>query len=293
MRLMKALPVVMAGLAAGAEQAAAQRLLKWPVRTSAAADAIVTGPTATFWNPAAVSVGAHRTEALIVNLRTPEELALNGIAAAVAHRLERTVLAVGYEHVGVDGVTQTTSSPIDATTQLELGEDHFTLAAAHEVGPSLTVGATARYARDNISGTDPSVALGAGFLAQLDLPLSPRVGGYAVSEVDDLHWAGAAEITLPTWLGDAYRFGASYGTAWDDAGAGFLTHRLSGQAAWRERAMVSAGLAHDGSSEGPSWQPLLAASLRFNRYTLGVARETLSGDFGATYSFRLQVGIGR
>lgn len=292
MRWMKSLPLI-ACLVLWPEPGTAQRLLKWPVRTSALADAIVPGPTATFWNPAALSVGGHLTEAMVVNLRTPEELALSGIAAAIAHRLDRTILAVGYEHVGVADITQTAGSPFEATTQLNLGEDYFTLAAAHQVRPALRVGATARYARDNISGTDPSLTLGAGFLAQLDLPLSPSLGGYALSEADHLNWAGAAEIILPSWLGDAYRFGTSYGAAWEDAGAGFLTHRVSGQAAWRDRASVSAGLAREGSSDVAGWEPVLAASLRFNRYTLGVARESLSGDFGATYSFRLQVGLGR
>ena len=270
----------------------AQRVINWPVRTTAMADAVVTGTAAVFWNPAAITTGANRGEGLVVNLRSPSETGLAGIAAAAAAQLNRrTTLAIAYTHYGVDDITLTNASPVEGTSNLSLGEDHFTLAASHAVGNHVRVGAVTRYARDNIDQTDAVFSLGAGLDVRLDLPLSPRLAGFATSEVEEVGWAGAAEISLPKWFGAAYALAASYGAS--DAGDGFLMHRLSGQAAYEDRAIVSVGMTREGDDFAASWQPTMAASLRLNRYTLGVLRESLSNDLGATYSFRLQVGIGR
>jgi hypothetical protein len=72
-----------------------------------------------------------------------------------------------------------------------------------------------------------------------------------------------------------------------------LVHWLATELEWSERVMVSAGLTREPDIDTAHWAPILAASLRLNRYTLGIVRENLVNDFGATYSFRLQVGLGK
>ncbi|MGH7466404.1 MAG: hypothetical protein ACRENP_00310 [Longimicrobiales bacterium] len=270
----------------------AQRLVDWPVRTSALPDAIVTGAAATFWNPAGLTTGNYRAQVLVVNLRTPESLELRGLAAAGALQLDRTILAAGLEHVGIDDFTRTDDSPSGpGAEEFDLGENHFTLAAAHRVSPAFTVGASARYTRDNLNETDPVVGVGAGFNGTFTLPWRVQVGAYAGSEADELAWAAGAEVELPSFLGDPYRIGLSYGAQADARVVGPV-HRLAARFDWKERGSVSAGLAREPDVLQAHWTPVLAASLQLNRYTLGVVRENLVSDFGATYTFRLQIGLG-
>lgn len=269
---------------------AAQRLLNWPVRTSALPEAVTSGAGAVFWNPAGAAVAAgSRAEAMVVNLRTPADLGLNGIALAALGVFERTVLALGYEHMGLDPITETTTST-EAVGEINLGEDRFTLAASRQVNRALHAGATARYTRDNLEGTESVMAFGAGLLLNLNTVLSPRLAVYAVTEAEQVAWGAGAEVRLPAWLGEAYPIGAAYGVV--DLGDGLLGQRATALLGWKDLVSVTGGLVREGTAAEASWQPALAASLRINRYTLGVLRESLSNDFGATYSFRLQVGIG-
>ena len=278
-------------LAGSLESAAAQRLLNWPVRTTALPDAVVVGAGALFWNPAGLDViPGSRAEAIVVNLRTPSDLGLTGVAAGAVGRFEGTVIGFAYEHISAGSITETDNTT-EALGELDLGEDHFTLAASRQVNSSLRAGATARYVRDNLDTTDPIVSFGAGIQIDMRTALSPRVAGYAITEADRFEWGGAAEVRLPAWAGSDYQLGAAYGLS--DPGDGLLVHRATGIVGWKDQALVTAGLTREGGSDQASWQPTVAASLRITRYTLGVLRESLSNDLGATYSFRLQVGIGR
>jgi hypothetical protein len=269
----------------------AQRLLELPVRTEAVADAVVTGLPAIFWNPAALSVTPYRGSAMVLNVRTPSELGLSGIVGAGAIQTERLIIGVAWEHVSVDEITQTDDSPIDPVGTLSIGEDRFTLAAAHQFRPAFSVGATARYTRDDIDGTDATLALGAGVLFAFATPLETRIGALVLNEGDEAGWSAGAEARLPPWFGAAYRLNVSYG-AGEDAHAFGIAHRVAGRLDWEQQAAVSFGMTREPSSDDAEWQPLLAASLRLNRYTVGVARESLSAGFGATYTFRLQIGLG-
>jgi hypothetical protein len=268
----------------------AQRLVNWPVRTTALPEATATGAGALFWNPAGVSVVAgSRAEVMVVNLRTPADIGLTGLAVGAVGVFERTVLALGYEHVGLDAITETENST-EALGEINLGEDHFTLAASREVSRALHAGATARYTRDNLAGTDPVVGFGAGLQLDLNMVLSPRLGAYAVTEADQVGWGVGAELRMPAWLGDDYQIGGAYGL--NDLGDGLAGHRITAVLGWKDQIGVTGGIMREGGAAEASWQPTLAASLRIHRYTLGVLRESLSNELGSTYSFRLQVGLG-
>lgn len=269
--------------------AGAQRLLDWAVRTSAQPDALAGGAAAAFWNPAALGTGGYSAEVVVINLRTPEAIGLSGFAGAASAAVDRTTFAVAYEQVNMGEITLTDDRP-DETSTLSLSEDHFTLAARRALGSNFGIGAVARYTRDNVNNTDPVVGLGVG--AHLTRPgrYAPQVGGFVISEQDVAAWGAGAEARLPFAPAD-YRVGVAYGAS--GRSDTFTTHRVSLSADWREYASVSGGIAREGSGDDAQWQPILAASLRFSRYALGIVRETLSNEFGAAYSFRLQVGIGR
>lgn len=277
------------GSVAGFDAGSAQRLVDSPVRVTAQPDALVTGAAATFWNPAGLSTGSYRTEVLILNLRTPDVIGLAGFGGAVAGQFDRTTLALGYEHVGIDDITQTDNSPTDATSQLSLGEDHFTVAAGRRLTSRVSVGAVARYARDNLDDTDPLLGLGAGVEITAGGRFMPRVGAYAISEKDVVNWGAAAEARLPAWAGPDYRLGVAYGLG--GRTDTFTAQRVLGFLEWGGTATVALGMFSEPDESASNWQPVMAASLRFRRYGLGVVRESLANDFGATYSFRLQVGF--
>jgi hypothetical protein len=267
-------------------------LADWSIRTSAMPDALITGPVAAFWNPAALSTDSYRLEGALMNLRTPQLVDLNAIAGAVSYRVEKSVLAAAYQHVGLGDITLTEDSPGDDGTQkLELGENQFAIAASHQLGSRTTVGAIARYARDNLDGSEAIVGLGAGLVTQLSLPLQPRLGGYALSESDDVIWSAGLDLTLPVGLGEEYRAAMGYGVR-SDIRLSSPIHQVAAQLEWAGRASASAGLQRTRDEASASWQPLMAASLRLYRYQLAIARESLRGDFGATWSFGLQVGFG-
>jgi hypothetical protein len=272
---------------------AGQRLADWPVRSSALPDAVVTGVSAIFWNPAGVSTGDYRAQAIVLNLNAPETLDLRGLAAGTAIQFEKTVLALGYEHVGVSDFTRTDDSPGGETAaKFDLGEDHLTLAAAHQLSTAFSVGATARYARDDLDETDAVVGVGAGFRGTFAMPWQMTIGAFALSEHDHVGWAAGTELTLPGWLGPDYRVAVAYGLQ-DDARMAGWRHRLTTQFQWKEHAIVAAGVNRESDLAGDHWTPILAASLHLHRYGLGVVREKLANDFGATYSFHLQIGLGK
>ncbi len=271
--------------------AGAQRLIELPVHTTATAEAAVSGVSALFWNPAGLSAGSYRGAAMVMNLVTPTAVGVSGIIGGGVYRSDRLTLGAAWEHVGIDNIPMTEESPTEAG-QFSLGEDHFTVAAAHALRPGVQVGATAHYIRDDLDGSSAVLALGAGAQAQIKFPWSTTVGAFVLNEGDEVVWSAGIDAGLPPVFGPSYHVHVSYG-AGRDAHSAEIDHRIAAGIDLLERATVSAGVTRQTGAGTSSWQPLLAASLRLNRYTLGVARESLAEDFGATYSFRLQVGIGR
>jgi hypothetical protein len=109
-----------------------------------------------------------------------------------------------------------------------------------------------------------------------------------VAREGGVRWSGGVDFALPAFSDIASRLG--YGVRGGDGMPG-LEHRVGLSATWRQMLTASAGAMSAAAGEGRSWEATFGASLRVNRYELGVLRESLSNDFGAAYSFRLRVGI--
>ena len=268
----------------------AQRLIDLPAHTTATAEAAIAGLPAVFWNPAGVTAAPYQGAALAMNLSTPNAVGVSGIIAAGAYRTARLTFAAAWEHVGINNIPQTEDSPTESG-EFSLGEDHFSLVAAHELKPGIQVGATAQYIHDDLSGSSGTLALGAGIQARATVAWPTTAGAYVVNEGDEVIWKAGLETSLPQWFGSSYRANLSYGIG-RGAHSNAVDYRLAAGLDVLERASLSAGVTRHAGAGEIDWAPLLAASLRLNRYTLGAVRESLAGDFGATYSFRLQVGIG-
>jgi hypothetical protein len=285
-----AVGAALAGQFAAAEPVSAQRLLdEWRVRTTAGADALARGATAVFLNPAQV-VTTGRGEATVADLRAPGLTGVDGLAAAVAVRLDgRTTLAVGYEHVDVTGLEGTTTSP-DAGAPLDIGENRFGLAASHAIRGGARVGAMVQYTRVPPLVADRSIiAMGAGVEFTPRAPLPVRVAGALGVEGDDFTWLGGVELGSGPFWSD-WQIRGQYGASGGDLQPG-TTHRLTAIGEWAGYLEVAAGGVIEPDGKGRSLQPVLGAELRLHRYSLGMVREQLPNQFGGAWSFRFTVAF--
>lgn len=269
----------------------AQRLLDLQVRTSALPEALSEGAGAVFWNPAAIVSFAGRAEALIVDLRGSRANGLDGTALAGAYRLdERTTFAAGYQHVGLDPIAQTSTSPLADPTapEIDIGEHVFGAALARTLGPALSVGGIVRYARTaEIAGDEGVVEFGAGVYAQPDLPWEPAFAASARAEENGTMWNAAVAVTPPLSMAD-WRVALSLGTAGSPQVHG-VSNRFAALLAWQDRLTLTGGLAGEPGADGRTWQPLASATLRLSRFAVGVLREQLPNDFGAMHALRFSV----
>ncbi len=271
----------------------AQRLLDLPVRAWAGADATAPGAAAAFWNPAAAGDIAGRGEIMVLDVLAPDATGLGGFAIAGAWRLDpATTLALGYAHVGVDGILRTTDSPlVEDSTPLEIGEDGLSLAASRSVSRSIAAGVMVRYTRAAEIAADRAVVeFGAGVLLTPALPWSPRLGGGLRAETEGAAWTAGVEV-LP--IGDAeseWRLGASWNAEGSPMSIG-VSHRTAALAAWRNAIELAAGVANEPGADGRTWQPVASATVRFSRYSLAALREEMANGFGAIHAVRFVVSF--
>jgi hypothetical protein len=277
----------------GVAPARAQRLLDLQVRTTATADALLSGAVAVFWNPAALAGMVARAEALVVDVRGPSATDVDGIALAGAYHIDnRTTVAAGFQHVGIESIPVTTTSPLrdPASEDIEIGEQVFGAAVARGFGDELAVGAVLRYARTaDIAEEDGLVEAGGGAVYRPALPLRPALGLAGRVEEDGLVWTAGVDVVPPIRARDV-TLAASYGVGGSHRFHG-VSHRVAAAGAWRDRISVALGAAAEPDDGAHSWQPVLSAGLRLSRYSIGVLREELPNDFGAIHTLRLSVSF--
>ena len=270
----------------------AQRLLDLNPRPSADAEALAPGAIAVFWNPAGIARVEGRAEASFVDVRGPESTGLGGLAIAAALRLDaRMVVALGFEHAGIDGIERTGTSPLpeDRRGAIDLGEDAFVAAAAHTFGEALSVGVSVDYFRAaDVTQVDDGVEFGGGALFHPELPLSPVLALAARVERDATVWRTGFEVAPVQMAGSGWSMTAGYGA--DGGGrATSIGHRVVTGARYRDRVRVAVGAVGGGQDDDFGWVPVASAELRIARYVVGVLRETLPNDFGAVHAFRFTV----
>ena len=267
----------------------AQRFLDWPLRTSAGPEAVIRGVEATFWNPAGIFTGRTRGQVMVADQRTPEVIGIGGFAAVGGWRLDaRTTLAAGYQHVSIDDISETSTSPLPdpLAPTFSISEDQFAIGASHALGSAVTAGAVVRYDRSDETGVvESTTSLGGGFLFAPAVSLRPALGVSILTHDGGVRYMGGAEAgggssTFQVRVGYGLRGGEKLTTE----------HRLGATAEWRGILAVTGGVVTADSGER-SWEPVLGAGLRISNYELGVLRENLANDFGSAYSFRLRFGF--
>lgn len=285
---------LVAAFLAAASPAAAQRLLDLPVRAWAGADAVATGAAAAFWNPATAAFVQDHGEATVFDLHAPDPTGLGAFAAAGAFRLDSlTAIAVGYHHVGIDGILQTTDSPLaEDATPLDIGEDAVALAASRTISPVLHAGVVVRYIRAAEIAEDRSVVeFGAGVhVRPANLPGRPALGAAARAENDGVAWNVGLRATPLVGPDSSFTVGGSWGVDGGPLRIG-VSHRFAAEGTWRDRVSVALGAASEPDAEGRTWRPLASASVRVARYSLAVLRESMANDFGAVHALRFTVSF--
>lgn len=286
-RALRCALLLLVGTASGAS---AQRIFDWTVRTSATAEALEPGASAVFWNPAAVGLMTGRGEGIVLRLEG-SGVGLDGIAAAGAARLNRgTAVALGYQHLGVDDVERTTTSPMpEGDDALSVSEDRFTLAAAQPVSDHVWAGALVEYARANVGEVEDGVGFGGGVALRIPSGLAPELGGSAFVMEGETRWNAGAEATLPGTGSLPVVLRGSYGISGVSSGVSSPVHRLVLAAGWRDMVRIGAGVLAQPDGSSTAWQPTGNAELHLGRYLLGVVSESLANDFGSAYSFHFSV----
>ncbi|MCI0435324.1 MAG: hypothetical protein L0271_17035 [Gemmatimonadetes bacterium] len=272
--------------------AQAQRVLDLPPRTTAGPDAILRGPIAVFWNPAGIGIDTGRGEAAIVDLRGPSITGLGAFGLAATWNLdERTALAAGYQHIGIDGIEETTTSPLPPSggaSLIDISENIFAIAASRRAGARATIGAGVQYVRGaGITGGENVVGIGAGAEVRPELPLEPQLGAAVNVDDEGTTWTGAVEISPIRPRGD-WSLHAAWGAGGSPRFHG-VSHRAAARADWSDRIAVAAGVSGEPGADGRTWDPLASISLRITRYTVSVMREELPNGFGAVHALRLSV----
>lgn len=275
-----------------ATSASAQRVLDWPLRTTAGPEAVTRGVEAAYWNPAAIASATSRGEVLIADQRSPASIGVGGFAAAVSWRLDpRTTVAAGYQHVSIDDIGETSTSPLPDTDEptFSIGEDQFAIGVAHALGSALTAGGGVRHDRSNELGfSESTTSLIAGFLFTPALPLRPVLGASVLTQSGGVRYNGGIEAGSLVTRDLELR--AGYGIrGGKDALA--VEHRVGATLKWRQMVGVTGGFATAQAGAERTYDAVFGASLRVSRYELGVLREGLANDFGAAYSFRFKVGL--
>lgn len=279
-----------------ATPAVAQRVLELPLRTGVGADALATGPVAVFWNAGAIGLPAGQGEALLVDSRGPAATGLDGIGLAGVYRMdERTAVAAGFLHSGIDDMERTTTSPLpeDGAIPIDLSENTFSVAALRQMGSRTSVGAGIRYTRGaKIVGGDNNLAFGAGlrFAGAARAGFTPELGVATFLDEDGADWFAGASLARAVGPAGEWRVGGEYGVRSSPRFDG-VEHRVAATAVFRDRIRGGAGVSIEPGIEGSTVEPAASVSLMINRYVLGIVREQLPNDLGSIHQFRFSVNF--
>ena len=275
-----------------ATSASAQRILDWPLRTTAGPESVARGVEAAYWNPAAIANPDSRGELLIADQRAPAAIGVGGFAVAASWRLDaRTTVAGGYQQVSVDDIGETSTSPLpdNGAPSFSVTEDQIAIGVAHNLGSTVTAGGGVRHDRSDESGlSESTTSLSAGFLFTPSLPLRPVLGGSILTQRNGVRFNGGIEIG--SVIAKDFDVRGGYGIRGGENTIA-LEHRIGTTINWRRMVEVTGGFATSDAGGERTYDPVAGVSLRVSRYELGVLREGLASDFGAAYSFRFKVAL--
>jgi hypothetical protein len=283
--------LVVLGWSALTSPVAGQRLMDdWLIRTGAAPGALQAGASAAFWNPAGADVLRSRGALMVLELLAPEATGVDVLAFSGGWRLdERTTLVAGDQHLGVEGMEFTGTTP-EGGIPVDISQDLFAVAASRRLTARLAVGAGAQYLRSSEAlKEDDQLAIGAGARLLAPLPIPVTVGGYGYSLQDRLVWGIGVEVA-PRLPVSAWRGAVNAGVGGGHAVRG-TSYRAGVSLSWREMVELGGSMVGEPDGAERQWEPVLSGSVRLSRYELGVVREWLPNSFGTVHTFRFGIAF--
>lgn len=292
-----AVVAVLTGTVGPAAAQAPDWAVLWRVAASTlpAPAALAGGPTAVFWNPAAVHDLPGLAAGLEV-LHTPDVVSLSGVLAAVTYRVgDRLSLGAIGGRLGVSDLVRTSTSPVVEGTEIQAyaqflggvvggGGDRFAGGAVvllhdarldqrNERGATIDLGVRGR-------PTDALTLAAATHLATLPLEARPTTEYTLGAEY---------RVGSPRLWGLPGRVLARYGVSFHADGP--VEHHVSGGLAVGDRLRVDLGLRQEAGYGNSAWRPVLGLTFRAGRYVVGVARSSGMNDVGAAYRIGLNAGF--
>ena len=260
------------------------------MRTGAGPGALQEGATAAFWNPAGAAVQRGRGSLVVLELLAPEATGVDVLAFSGGWRLdERTTVAAGFQHIGVNGIDYTETSP-EGGIRLDIAQDLFAAVAAHRLTGRLVIGAGAQYLRSSEAlGEAGQLGIGAGARLLAPLPVPVAMAGFAYSVRDRVAWGIGVEAAPALPLGD-WRARANLGASGGQAVRG-TSYRGGVSMSWREVIELGGSMVAEPDAAERQWEPVLSGVVRLSRYELGVVREWLPNSFGAVHTFRFGIAF--
>ncbi|HEX9729951.1 MAG TPA: hypothetical protein VGA37_15750 [Gemmatimonadales bacterium] len=252
------------------------------------------GPTATFWNPAAVNDGTGLGGGIEV-LQTPDVVSLSSVVVGVTQRLGHLALGVVAGRVSVADLVRTTTSPTSEAGDIPVFSQFAGAAFGGRVG-AFSLGALVRahdaqFDTRSQGGLTLDLGIRATPVERLSLGVSTRFvtpdrPGARVGE----YYAGT-EYRLKTaslWGASALITGR-YGVAYQPTVG--VEHGLSAGLGLEGRFRVDWGWVRELGPVAASWRPVLGVEFRAGRYIITVARGAGLNDVGAAFRLGLIAGI--
>lgn len=253
------------------------------------------GPTAMFWNPAAVGDRGDLVVGIDV-FQTPDVLGIGGLLAGVTQRVgPRVAVGVMVGRLSVQDLIRTTTSPTSRDGEIPV----FTQFAA--VGVGLVVGRVqvgaalrghdSRFDAQRAGAVTADLGIRAAPTPQLTLVAATRFAEPVFRQGPGTAYHAAAELALTTtriW-GSRFLVIGQYGIAHEERAG--LEHVFTLALALDDRLRVDWGWAREQGYGTGEWRPTLALSFRAGRYGITIARADGLNGLGATFRLGLAAEI--
>jgi hypothetical protein len=257
------------------------------------------GPTAVFWNPAAVYEAAGLSAGLEV-LHASDVVSLSGLLGAVAYRLgDVASIGISGGRMSVANLVRTTTSPVSEEGDIPVYAQFVGVGAGTGIGP-LTAGAQVRFHDTRLdtraeNGVTVDVGVHVRPTSALTIGAASQFGYVDLAGRATTGYFGAAEyraVAGPVWGAPAFIIGR-YGVEVRNSGVPGhvdVEHVVSAGLSLAARLRVDLALRRESAYGAGEWRPVLGISFRAGRYLVAVARGNGLNDVGATYRIGLSAG---
>lgn len=255
--------------------------------------AVASGPTAMFWNPAAITGHASLSAGLDV-LQTPDAVNMSGVLLGAGWGFgDRAGVGAIAGRTSIGDLIRTSSSPVSEGSEIPVFAQFLGGGIGGQLGP-VAVGAAVLVHDARLDALSEG-----GLTVDVGVRITPATGlvlGASSHFGDPVATVGPAAAYLfgadwglhvPDLLGLAARLHLRYGLTLREVGE--PEHLGSGGLELAERVLIDLAAQRIGGYGEAAWQPVLAIAFRAGRYRVGISRGSGASGIGAAY--RLSLGI--